>query len=595
VVLSPATNDAYTAIGSITFSAAAAAQYNSIASVGFYANGVLYGNVSNAPYTLTVSGVGAGSYSLKAVATDGSGLTGTSDPVPFTVKPGSGLPYGLAVRGQVPPYFNMPSTIIGSLPPLLSQAGVFADTPNMIPISGLIPYSPNVALWSDGAGKTRWMGLPYPGGPVTPDYQIGFATNGEWSFPAGTVFVKHFSLITDETNAAAPPRRLETRLLVRDPNGSVYGVTYKWRPDNSEADLLSGSLSENILITNATGVRTQVWYYPSRSDCLACHTPAANYVLGLKTRQLNGNFTYPSSGVTDNQLRTFNRLGLFYPAIDEANIPNYSQMVALTNLTASVTNRFRSYIDANCAQCHRPGGLGTSFDARYDTPLESQSIINGSVLGNLGYDNAHVVTPRDVWRSILYQRANTIDPLIKMPQLARNVIDTTAVSVMADFINSLPGTPALAPPVLNPGPGTFYASVHITMQAPDTNADIYYTLDGSLPTTNSFPYSGPVPLMSSATVNAKAFEAGFNSSVAAGGFFNILPPIEFISPGTFSNGVFTVQVSATTNKNYTLQASTNLVQWIAIVTNKPSVSPFYLSDPDASNFVERFYRVLQGP
>jgi hypothetical protein len=435
------------------------------------------------------------------------------------------------------------------------------------------------------------MALPFNGGMDTSDQQIGFAPTGEWSFPVGTVFIKNFSLVTDETNSNVPPRRLETRLLVRDPNGAVYGVTYKWRPDNSDADLLTGSLNEDILITNASGVRTQTWYYPSPSDCLACHTPAANYVLGLKTRQLNGLFAYPGTGVTDNQLRAFNRLGLFNPAIDEAQIANYSQLASLTNLTASLTNRFRSYIDANCAQCHRPGGPGPTFDARYDTPLDGQNIINGNVLGNLGYDNAHVVTPRDLWRSILYQRASSLNPLVKMPPLARNLVDSNGMDVVAAWINGLPGLPALAPPTLVPAGGTFNGSASVTLLPSDTNATLYYTLDGSLPNTGSLVYSGPITLTNSATLTANAFETGFNNSVAASAPFTILPTILFAGPGSFSNGVFVVELSATPNQTYVLEQSSNLLQWTPMATNVPIASPFYLSDPDASNFPTRYYRL----
>ena len=125
----PTNGSTNTASASVTMNASAAGQYNNIASVGFYVNGAFQGSVSNLPYTLTATGLAAGSYALTAVATDGSGLASTSAPVNITVNPGSGQPYGLTTRGTVQPFFNMPQTINGVLPPLLSQTGVFSNTP----------------------------------------------------------------------------------------------------------------------------------------------------------------------------------------------------------------------------------------------------------------------------------------------------------------------------------------------------------------------------------------------------------------------------------------------------------------------------------
>ena len=316
------------------------------------------------------------------------------------------------------------------LPTLLSQTGAFTNLTTLAPNPGLVPYTVNSPLWSDGATKLRWMAL-------ATNTAITFAPSSEWVFPNGTVFVKHFDLPINDTNPVVTTR-LETRLLVLGTNGLVYGASYKWRSDYSDADIVPTLTNENITITTATGVRTQLWSYPGRQDCLTCHTIPSGGVLGVKTRQLNGNFGYASTGLTDNQLRAWNHVGLFNTTLSEAAIPGYSKMVAVTDTNATLELRARSYFDANCAHCHRPGGAVTAnFDARFDTLLENQGIVGGSVQNTLGITGAYVVAPGDTNKSILFQRDSSL-ATIKMPPLAKNVVDAQAMSVIKDWIMSLP-------------------------------------------------------------------------------------------------------------------------------------------------------------
>jgi hypothetical protein len=181
-----------------------------------------------------------------------------------------------------------------------------------------------------------------------------------------------------------------------------------------------------------------------------------------------------------------------------------------------------------------------------------------------------------------------------MPPLARNLVDSNAVAAMTGWINSLPGTPAEAPPTILPAGGSFTGSVSITLQPPDTNAVLYYTLDGSLPTTNSFLYTGPFAIGSDTLLSANAFETGYINSVAATARFTIVTNMLFSAPG-FVSGAFQVRFTAPTGFTYVLQASTNLASWIPLSTSVPASSPFYWVDPGASNFPTRFYRVVQLP
>jgi len=342
--------------------------------------------------------------------------------------------YKLARTGTQPP----------PPPALLSQTGAFGSLASLTPASGILPFTVNSPLWSDAAVKKRWVAVPNNGAPYGTNETVGFAATGEWTFPNGTVFIKHFDLPVDDTNPSIL-KRLETRFLVRDTNGGVFGFTYKWRSDNTDADLLPGGLDENIVIQTGSGTRTQVWHFPSRQECLTCHNPTAGYVLGVKTRQLNGDLVYPTTGRTDNQLRTWNHVGLLNPTINEANIPTYPKTVAVTNATATLEHRVRSYLDANCSQCHRPNGVQAYFDARFDTPLTSQSLIGGPLVDPLGIGGAKVIVPQSLAQSVLYQRDNSLAN-IKMPPLAKNLIDNDAMAVISAWINSLPPPDLLPPP-----------------------------------------------------------------------------------------------------------------------------------------------------
>jgi uncharacterized repeat protein (TIGR03806 family) len=316
---------------------------------------------------------------------------------------------------------------------------VFASLADLAPNPGVIPYEVNSPLWGDGAAKRRWVALPG-------DARIAFRPTGEWDFPAGTVFIKHFEMPT-----AGAPRRLETRFLVVDRTGNGYGVTYKWRADQTDAELLPDGLTEEMVLQTSAGPRKLRWSYPSRNDCLVCHTANAGFVLGVNTRQLNGAFKYPGTGVTDNQLRTWSHLGMFRQAVPDAEVPTYDRLVAVTDAKAPLEHRVRSYLDANCAQCHRPGGARGEFDARFDTPLVQQKLIQGPLVSSdLGIPQAKLVVPGNPLRSMLYVRMTRRQDAFNMLPLATGEVDHDAAAAVAAWIKGLPAGAAKA----KPGPAT---------------------------------------------------------------------------------------------------------------------------------------------
>ena len=114
-ITSPSGGTTFTAPATITIDATAADADGSVQQVEFFANGAPIGSDATSPYSLAWPNVGAGSYSLTAVATDNHGATATSTAVSITVSPASNrLNVALAVNGGVA---TASSSLSGAYPP----------------------------------------------------------------------------------------------------------------------------------------------------------------------------------------------------------------------------------------------------------------------------------------------------------------------------------------------------------------------------------------------------------------------------------------------------------------------------------------------
>ncbi len=299
-----------------------------------------------------------------------------------------------------------------TIPSQLSATGCVNSANAQQPASGLIPYAPNAPFYSDGAAKTRWLALPN-------GQRIVIDGSNDFDFPNGSVLVKNFSLGGE---------LVETRLFMRHNDGNWAGYTYEWNAQHTDATRVVGGKSVQV--------NGQTWDFPSESQCLQCHTAAAGRTLGLEIGQLNGNFGYPSTGRTANQLTTLNTIDTLAPALTltPAQLPVIPDPAG----TAALGNRARAYLHTNCSYCHRPGSTAPSdMDLRYTTALNQTMACDITpTLGDLGIANSRLIAPGSAARSIVLARINRTGA-DAMPPLARHLVDTAGVQLITDWINGL--------------------------------------------------------------------------------------------------------------------------------------------------------------
>jgi uncharacterized repeat protein (TIGR03806 family) len=298
------------------------------------------------------------------------------------------------------------------VPSQLSATGCVSAADASKPAAGLIPYDVAAPFWSDGATKERWLAIPN-------GTSISVGADGDFTFPSGTVLMKHFRL-----NGSL----VETRLFMRHPDGDWAGYTYEWNAQHTDATLVQGG--------KTVAIGAQNWIFPSGDDCLRCHTAAAGYALGPESAQLNHDFSYASTGRTANELLTLDKIVMFTtPLGDPASQPVLPDPFG----TAALAQRARAYLHTNCSQCHRPNGpTSSTMDLRYSTALANTAACDAlPQSGDLGIGAAaRIIAPGSAAISVLLARINRRDAN-QMPPLATNVVDTAGVQLISDWIASV--------------------------------------------------------------------------------------------------------------------------------------------------------------
>jgi hypothetical protein len=310
------------------------------------------------------------------------------------------------------------------LPRLLSQTGLYEPGSTTVIAVKNLEYTPQYALWSDGAKKRRWIQLPEGSA-------IDGARPDSWEFPPGTRFWKEFAF----------GERAETRFIERLADGTYRYASYVWDATLGDAVLAPEEGVPGVAAI-ADGVRHDI---PSVTDCRACHEGRPTPVLGFNALQLSSDrdplaphAEAPPANAVD--LVELVRRGLLknFPATLVVHPPRIAARAPAARAAAG-------YLFGNCAHCHNADGplapVGLDFDQSVVDP-NGAGHLEANVLGHPsrfivpGATDSVRAAPGHPEQSAIYARMSSRFPAAQMPPLGTRLVDAEGTRVVAQWISA---------------------------------------------------------------------------------------------------------------------------------------------------------------
>lgn len=312
------------------------------------------------------------------------------------------------------------------LPQRLSDTGLFVPGSRAVDPRNR-PYSPQYPLWTDGAGKSRWLRLP--GGS-----RIDISDVERWDFPVGTRLWKEFTF---------NGRKVETRLLWRSSAGDWTFASYVWNDDQTDAVLAP---AEGV--RRAAEVAPGKWHaIPSRDDCRACHDNG-RVVLGVTALQLSDDRdpNAPHAEVQQPGMLTLRTLAA-------EGLVTRAELLAGPSPRIPGDARTRAalgYLTANCGHCHYDDSRVATVRhpllmPAFGTTPQVRAAIDSLIARRTAWDLPHaepgtttMLRAGEPERSAIVARMRSRRPSTQMPPLGTVLQDRDAIDLLSRWIEALP-------------------------------------------------------------------------------------------------------------------------------------------------------------
>ncbi len=324
-------------------------------------------------------------------------------------------------------------------PQRLSQTGLFADTEQGKPATGVLPFAINHPQWQDGAIGKHYLAVP--NGERVKVYNtpqpVGVLAmfNSRLHYPVGTVLAKTITMPAHGRSGAANDIKIETQVLHFD--GRLWrGYTYLWNKEQTDAQLAPASGTELTL----PGSSQQRWRVHSRTECMQCHNPWPETTLAFCPEQLH----QPEAGANSQWLKLVAE-GVV-TTLDGNQKPVDATRCVRAALPAPDSDdragAARAYLHVNCSHCHQNGaGAGVEVSLRFqDEPSKMKALDVVPSKGTFGIIDGKIISTASPARSsLLYRMASSSAG--RMPHIGSREVDLAGVAMVHDWLATLANAP----------------------------------------------------------------------------------------------------------------------------------------------------------